>query len=212
MKKNHKPKKTGTKGKKSSKGRGKKGLHGTNTAKKAMSLKAAAVETGKQAAAVGLGLLISAVGGHALDKITALQPNAADGKMKAILKQAVKPTVLTLTGLGAGTLGRSKGMKFVANIGDGITAGGLFSGVKTIAGGKTQLFNGLGDASELNTTQQANYYQENLDLLAKNLEENGKVLALKGLANAPEENMDGLAEKVIIPGSNINYKNSNSII
>lgn len=210
--KKNKPKKA-RKGKGSKKGsrRSKKGLSGTSSnAAKAMNMKQALVETGKQGGGTALGLLTSAAIGYGLDKIPFMQPKEGDGKMATVLKKAAKPVLILAIGTTTSVIARKKGSKFAAAIGDGVIAGGVFSTVKAVVGSKTQIFNGLGAAGDENSAAAANYYKENLDALEKVMKENGKVVELRGLGQEVED--ANLSDQVIIPGTQINYGNSSAIV
>ena len=208
MKKSHKshtPKKShkrkGRKGKK-------RGLGSTSGRAKGMvaGLKETGIVLGGNLGGLVLGALIT----KGIDKVPFLASSPEDGKVKAILKKAVKPVVL----IGLGTTVRhfsykaGKGATFVKGIGDGLNVIGLFTGAKAIFS-KSEMFNGLmggiglGDAGA-SKDQIAEYYRENADALKKIAQEN----AIHGTENELEE----LGLGVDIPGTKLQLTDMSMVL
>ncbi len=206
----HKPKKARKgKGRKSSRRGKKKGLSGVSPAPK-MSTSGALKETGKTTGGLLLGLLTSAVAGYGLDKIGPIQAKDTDGKVVSFFKKAIKPVVLIGLGVTGSIVGRKKGIKFLSSFGDGFAVGGAFSGFKAIVGTKTNMFSGLGSSEDV-LSKVANYYQENMEELKKNMIESGAVVKL----GEAENNMSGNQEEMNggrRPGSEMRVEESTTFI
>ncbi len=196
---NKKPKrKNGARRKKGSR---KKGLGSTAT--KAATLKEAVKETAITGGGNVTGLLTSALVGYGIDQIKLIAPKETDGKIAKALKKAIKPFVITTLGGTISVVSRKKGIKFGAAFGDGMLAGGVFTGVKSLAGDKVKIFNGLGSA-DVNDDSMGKVnalYQENMQALQDVMAENQKMINLNG--GGADTFIEGLNEKVTIPGTQL---------
>ncbi len=195
--------------KKSHKRKSRKGKkHGLGTTSgRAKGLVAGLKETGIVLGGNLGGLVLGALITKGIDKVPFLASSPEDGKVKAILKKAVKPVVL----IGLGTTVRhfshkaGKGATFVKGIGDGLNVIGLFSGAKAIFS-KSEMFTGLLSgiglgAAPVNQDQIAEYYRETADALKEIAKEN----AMSG--NELEE----LGE-VDIPGTKLLLNDMNMVL
>lgn len=175
-KKSTKPRKAGSKKKKA-------GLKG------AAKLKAATkglTESIAKPSGVLVGLVLGSVASNLLDKIPFLAPPAEgtedDGKFN--VKKIVKPLILLVVGAGTVVLTHSKkgaAMQFVNGLGYGVAGGGVLSGIKAVTG--KSLTSGLGEAGANRKVLEATYLKEQLNDMAKQLEEHKFESNLEDKAN-----------------------------
>lgn len=160
-----KPRKAGSKKKKA----GLKGAAKLKAATKGLTESSIAKPSG-----VLVGLVLGSVASNLLDKIPFLAPPAEgtedDGKFK--VKKIVKPLILLAVGAGTVVLTHNKkdaAMQFANGLGFGIAGGGVLSGIKAVTG--KSLTSGLGEAGANRKVLEATYYKEQLNDMAKQLEE-----------------------------------------
>ncbi|GEM_PF-4017442 len=160
-KKSTKPHKEGPKKKKA----GLKGAEKLKAAKKGLT------ESIAKPSGVLVGLVLGSVASNLLDKIPFLQaPAEDDGKFS--VKKIVKPLILVAVGTATVVLTNKKtgaAMQFVSGLGFGIAGGGVLSGIKAVTG--KSLTSGLGEAGANRKVLEATYYKEQLNDMAKQLEE-----------------------------------------
>lgn len=134
-----------------------------------------------------LGLAASSLAGHGIDKIKFLAPDPTNEKFQ--VKSLVKPAILLLAGAGTvyGTHGKATPtMQFVNGLGWGFITGGTFNVVKVVL--KKDPFGGLGVTEQ----SDANYYKEQMNEMAKVLEQNKFKVELPKLNPGSQEEMKGI--------------------
>lgn len=178
MKKTAKPHTT----RKPKKGKGLKGVAKVAAAKKGMG------EVAKPFGII-LGLAASSLAGHGIDKIKFLAPDTEAPADKFQIKSLVKPALLLLAGAGTviGTHGKkTPTMEFVNGLGWGFITGGTFNVVKVVL--KKDPFGGLGETEETDS----DYYKEQMNEMAKVLEQNKFKVELPKLTSGEPEAMKGI--------------------
>ncbi|MCE9537712.1 MAG: hypothetical protein K8R85_00620 [Bacteroidetes bacterium] len=137
-----------------------------------------------------IGLAASSLAGHGIDKIKFLEPDPTNEGFQ--VKSLVKPALLLLAGAGTvfGTHGKpTPAMQFVNGLGWGFITGGTFNVVKVVL--KKDPFGGLGKSETTETD--ADYYKEQMNEMAKVLEQNKFKVELPKLSSAEEsEEMKGI--------------------